>query len=78
MPQLSDFVYPLIGVAVVGAFAVSEKVTDRTPPPGKIRVSYWEKWTGFEFDAMKAVVDDFNKSQDRIFRSEERRVGKEC
>jgi ABC-type glycerol-3-phosphate transport system substrate-binding protein len=38
---------------------------DRTPD-GRVIVSYWEKWTGFEFDAMKAVVEDFNKSQDRI------------
>ena len=34
---------------------------------GKTVVSYWEKWTGFEADAMQAVVDDFNKSQNRIF-----------
>ena len=34
---------------------------------GRIIVKYWEKWTGFEADAMRAVVDDFNASQDRIF-----------
>jgi multiple sugar transport system substrate-binding protein len=33
----------------------------------RVRVVYWEKWTGFEKDAMQAVVDDFNRSQDRIF-----------
>ena len=33
---------------------------------GKVHVSYWEKWTGFEGDAMKAVVDDFNASHDAI------------
>jgi multiple sugar transport system substrate-binding protein len=34
---------------------------------GRVIVRYWEKWTGFESDAVQAVVDDFNKSQDRIF-----------
>ena len=34
---------------------------------GKITIQYWEKWNGFEADAMRAVVDDFNSSQDRIF-----------
>ena len=33
----------------------------------RVRVVYWEKWTGFERAAMQAVVDDFNSSQDRIF-----------
>jgi ABC-type sugar transport system permease subunit/ABC-type glycerol-3-phosphate transport system substrate-binding protein len=36
-------------------------------PNGHVVVKYWEKWTGFEKDAMQAVVDDFNRSQDRIF-----------
>ena len=34
---------------------------------GKVVIRYWEKWTGFEADAMRAVVNDFNASQDRIF-----------
>lgn len=36
-------------------------------PPPRVTVTYWEKWTGFEMDGMQAVVDDFNRSQDRIF-----------
>ncbi len=36
-------------------------------PGGRVTIRYWEKWTGFEADAMRAVVDDFNASQDRIF-----------
>lgn len=31
-----------------------------------VRITYWEKWAGFEADAMRAVVDQFNASQDRI------------
>jgi hypothetical protein len=33
---------------------------------GRVVVDYWEKWSGFEAEAMQAVVDDFNRSQDRI------------
>jgi len=42
---------------------------ERVNPAAKDRVviKYWERWTGFEADAMRAVVDDFNASQDRIF-----------
>ncbi len=34
---------------------------------GRIVVEYWEHWTGFEGEAMQAVVDDFNASQNRIY-----------
>jgi multiple sugar transport system substrate-binding protein len=40
---------------------------DRSPAEGRLVIDYWEKWTGFEGDAMRAVVDDFNRSQDEIF-----------
>lgn len=33
---------------------------------GRVVITYWEKWGGFERAAMKAVVDDFNASQNRI------------
>lgn len=34
---------------------------------GRLRITYWEKWTGFEGDAIRAVVERFNAKQDRIF-----------
>jgi ABC-type glycerol-3-phosphate transport system substrate-binding protein len=34
---------------------------------GRRIVTYWEKWTGFEGQAMQAVVDSFNAGQDSIF-----------
>lgn len=34
---------------------------------GRLIIEYWEKWTGFEGDAMKVIVEDFNASQDKIF-----------
>lgn len=33
---------------------------------GPIELQYWDKWTGFEADAMKAVVDKYNASQSRV------------
>ncbi len=38
----------------------------RQRPAGRTVVTYWEKWTGFEGDAMRDVVNAFNASQDRI------------
>ncbi len=34
---------------------------------GPVTVQYWEKWTSFEGEAMKAVVDRFNAMHDDIF-----------
>src|SRR5437016_372057 len=42
-------------------------VSGRTSPADRVHVVYWEKWTGFEKDAIQTVVDDYNRSQDRIF-----------
>src|SRR5947207_11512170 len=33
-----------------------------TAPPGRITVTYWEKWAGMEADAMRAIVNDFNET----------------
>ena len=56
----------LAALVVLGAFVASEWVVRPKHDDGKIHVTYWEKWTGIEFEAIKAVVDDFNASQDRI------------
>lgn len=51
---------------MLGVYFESEQLTKPAPPDGKVHVAYWEKWTAFEFDAMKKVVDEFNKSQNKI------------
>lgn len=33
----------------------------------RVQLTYWEKWTGAEAEAMQAVVDEFNASQDGIW-----------
>ena len=35
-------------------------------PDEKVHLTYWEKWTGKEAEAMQRVVDQFNRSQDKI------------
>ena len=50
----------------VGFFAAALSTAFARPPDGKIHISYWEKWSGAEEDAMQQVVDQFNHSQDRI------------
>lgn len=63
---MGDFVLPALAVAVVGAVLASERIVKRVETPGPVQIEYWEKWTGFEGDAMRKVVDDFNASQNRI------------
>src|SRR5438876_11558225 len=41
--------------------------SNRPPRDGRVHIDYWEKWTGFEGDAMRAVVDAFNRAQHRVF-----------
>jgi multiple sugar transport system substrate-binding protein len=48
------------------AGACGREETDRTED-GRVIVQYWEKWTGFEGEAMDAVVNDFNASQTNIW-----------
>ena len=64
--MFARFVTPAVVLTVLGAFVVSEQVVRPKHDDGKIHVTYWEKWTGIEFDAIKKVVDEFNRSQDKI------------
>lgn len=34
----------------------------REPSDGKVHITYWEKWGGFEAAAMQRVVDEFNRT----------------
>ncbi len=60
------FILPALGAVVLAAVAYSEFITAPPKPDNKVHVVYWEKWTDFEFKAIKDVVDAFNQSQDRI------------
>src|SRR5262245_58286596 len=41
--------------------------SSRPPANGRVHIQYWEKWTSFEGDAMRDVVNAFNRSQNRVF-----------
>ena len=57
---------PIILRALCVAAATMVANSSAAEPGGRVVLKYWEKWTGFESDAMEEVVDDFNASQDRI------------
>lgn len=67
MAVKSSFVYGACGLLVLGSLFASEAVVLPKASDGKVRVTYWEKWTGIEFEAIKKVVDEYNRSQDKIF-----------
>ena len=54
-------------LVIVGCILTAEKVVQRPAVKNRITVTYWEKWTGSEGEAMRKIVDDYNASQDRIY-----------
>lgn len=58
------FVIALIFLTIT-AGGCSKSTPD--PAKGRVVVSYWEKWTNFELEAVKYLVDKFNNSQDEIY-----------
>ena len=65
--SLRSYLLPLLAAGVVATIAASEVITARRPKPGPVHVTYWEKWTEFEGEAMRQVVKSFNESQDRVY-----------
>ena len=64
--SLRSLLAPLAVIGILFVIWYSEFVT--TPPPqhGPVEITYWEKWTSFEGDAIRAVVDEFNRTQSHI------------
>jgi len=65
-PRLRFLAWLLAAAAVIAPLAIW-RLPGESPMPGRTVITYWEKWTGFEGEAMQATVDAFNQSQDRIF-----------
>lgn len=40
---------------------------DKRTADGRLHLTYWAVWTGFEMEVMRDVVKRFNESQDRIY-----------
>jgi ABC-type glycerol-3-phosphate transport system substrate-binding protein len=69
--QVPKAMYPLLSRAlalavVLGALLGGCARRDEGVAGRRVVIDYWEKWSGFEADSMQAVIDDFNRSQDRI------------
>ncbi len=57
---------PLFAAGVLATVAASEVITAHKVPPGPVHITYWEKWTEFEGEAMRQTVEAFNESQSRV------------
>lgn len=64
--KLRLLLYGLAAAAGVYSVYGSEQAASRQSGSKRVVVTYWEKWTGDEMNAMRRVVDKFNASQDRI------------
>ncbi|MEZ5164191.1 MAG: hypothetical protein R2688_10700 [Fimbriimonadaceae bacterium] len=58
-----------VAVAIIGGgILYGERLAkDKPRDDGRVVITYWEKWSAFEKEAMEAVVNEFNDSQDKIF-----------
>ncbi|MEN0021352.1 MAG: ABC transporter substrate-binding protein [Planctomycetota bacterium] len=54
-------------MAAAGVGIAFAPLGQRKAPPGRLVISYWEKWSSHEGAAMRRIVDRFNASQDRIW-----------
>ena len=60
--RIRDLALPLFFVGVGLTIWLSEVITTPPPPGKKVHVTYWEKWTDFEGEAMRNVVNAYNAS----------------
>ncbi|MFC1672475.1 extracellular solute-binding protein, partial [Planctomycetota bacterium] len=60
-------VLPLVLLAGFVTAIVYTPAQEVTRDDGRVVVTYAEKWSGFEGQAIKDTVDAFNRKQDRIF-----------
>ncbi len=67
--KMLRFLGKLTGVLAGVLAAFGHVSCERSNPAakGRVVVKYWERWTGFEAEAMEKIVADFNASQDHIF-----------
>ncbi len=54
---------PLLALLLLTACAQKEDPLQK----GRLTIHYWETWSGFELQAMRDIVDKFNRSQDEIY-----------
>jgi multiple sugar transport system substrate-binding protein len=60
-------------LALAGVVLGALGLMAHTPPPndrrpdGRVVITYWEKWTKFEGEAIKHVVEEFNRTNPRVY-----------
>ena len=64
---MRSVLFPALAALLIGAAYYGEVIIRPAPHEGRIVIAYWEKWTGEEGEAMRAVVNKFNDSQDKIW-----------
>ncbi len=64
--ELRNFFTPIAAICIAATILYSEHVVQPPAKDTKVHITYWEKWTSFEGDAIKDTVDAYNASQDRI------------
>ena len=65
--SLRHLLTPLALLGIVATIIYSERVIEAPAKDNRVHITYWEKWTSFEGDAIKDTVDEFNRSQNRIY-----------
>ena len=65
--SLRNLLTPLALLGIVATILYSERVIEAPVKDNRVHITYWEKWTSFEGDAIKDTVDEFNRSQNRIY-----------
>lgn len=65
--QFRNLLTPIAFLAIVATILFSERIVQPPAKDTRVHITYWEKWTSFEGDAIKDTVDYYNKSQDRIY-----------
>jgi ABC-type glycerol-3-phosphate transport system substrate-binding protein len=67
MPRLDPVSWTyLLAVVLASALVIRSPVVSDKTADGRTIVTYWEKWTGREHEAIRRTVERFNESQDRI------------
>lgn len=56
-----------LGCVIAATAWYSETIASEESGDGKVHITYWEKWSGFEGEAIREIVNDFNASQDKIY-----------
>jgi ABC-type glycerol-3-phosphate transport system substrate-binding protein len=58
---LSRVLLAILAACGVAILAFGPRAKSSTPPE-RVRVQYWEKWTGYQAEQMKNIVDAFNET----------------